>query len=424
MEWYYSFVKLSREETKDRATRQPLLSISGNMAQLIWLAALFLIMCLISSAAARVALAQRGVLLAKWRTDLRPAVGSKPLPRVFTSRSGIELKYQPITSLWFTDNNTIAATFLTRESQINSALPRRGDQNLPLRLRGVFLDTERGKITAIRDWPTQSTLARIVAAEDGKFVTQRGDELTLYGPDLQQLKETNLPPAHDQDEWVAGPASPTGRSILVRLLVAEGRLESWRWVEIHTLQITHSWEAQPRAAIVSITDNRILRDGICACAQDKLELRGLSTEWTIIGPGLFRDIFFLNDDLFFMPNFPIKPGAPALIVRSDGEVLFTYKQPSEGGVFWRRAVPSTEGKRFVIIGVRSEGKQPVLDISGHWVLKRILVGDLSSGAQPYALDVKGPKISGQMQFALSPNGLRLAVLNKETVQVFDLPPLQ
>jgi hypothetical protein len=77
-------------------------------------AALCLITCLLISAGSRGAVSQRGTLVAKWRTELRVAVGSEPLPRIFAGK--IEFKSsQPITSLWFTDNNTIVATFLTRK---------------------------------------------------------------------------------------------------------------------------------------------------------------------------------------------------------------------------------------------------------------------------------------------------------------------
>lgn len=67
-----------------------------------------------------------------------------------------------------------------------------------------------------------------------------------------------------------------------------------------------------------------------------------------------------------------------------------------------------------------------MDIDGHTVLRSLLVFDISSHRQPYVLDVKGPKIKDLRpnDFALSPDGSQLAVLNNETVYVFALPPIQ
>jgi hypothetical protein len=115
---------------------------------------------------------------AKWRVDIRPAIGGTPLPVVWGRVQ--EFKGPPKTSLWFTDNNTLIATFVTREGKGNPKVSRRdaSDETLPLRLRAVFLDAATGRITDTTDWPSQSRDAAIVATHDGKLVAQTGDELT------------------------------------------------------------------------------------------------------------------------------------------------------------------------------------------------------------------------------------------------------
>jgi hypothetical protein len=58
------------------------------------------------------------------------------------------------------------------------------------------------------------------------------------------------------------------------------------------------------------------------------------------------------------------------------------------------------------------------------VLKKILLYDGSSHGRSYTLDVKGPLIKDLTLFAVSPDGLRLAILNDDYVEVLRLPPLQ
>ena len=192
------------------------------------------------------------------------------------------------------------------------------------------------------------------------------------------------------------------------------------------LETLQSWDAQPVGA-VSISDDKIALSTWCnhiGCEREqrKLEIRGLSTDWTTIGPG-DSEPSFVNADMLFVRPLPTEQGSPAMLAGTNGQVVFKENQPLPGGIRWQAPVRSAEGNRFVVPGSRVEGAHPTLDIGGHAVLKTLLVYDLSSN-QHYVLDVKGPKIKGEMKFALSPDGSRLAVLNNETVEVFDLPPVQ
>jgi hypothetical protein len=54
------------------------------------------------------------------------------------------------------------------------------------------------------------------------------------------------------------------------------------------------------------------------------------------------------------------------------------------------------------------------------VLKQVFVYDIDSHIKSKSLDVKGPKIQNDMQFAIS-DGTKLSIINDEFVEMFKLP---
>ena len=185
-----------------------------------------------------------------------------------------------MTSLWFLDNNTIVVTYVTRGEKSSPSLSSRDglSTSLSLRLRAIFLDAASGKVAMTTAWPTESRDAKIVATHDGNFVTQRGTDLTLYSPDLKELKKLKLPPG--EEYWSVSP-SPTGRSIL---FVASNLWTTspvpWVWVDTDSLRVVCSWK-EVRSGWVGISDDKL---AMTACVwirncQPNVEIRGLTTEW-------------------------------------------------------------------------------------------------------------------------------------------------
>lgn len=384
--------------------------------------ALFAIACFLSSATGAAVAQHNEPVTAKWRVDIRPAIGGTPLPVVWGRVQ--EFKGPPKTSLWFTDNNTLIATFVTREGKGNPKVSRRdaSDETLPLRLRAVFLDAATGRITDTTDWPSQSRDAAIVATHDGKLVAQTGDELTLYSSSLGVLKKLKLP-TQEKYDWRAHP-SATGKHILFlstkfAFSSAELKTGSWLWVETDSLQILQSWE-DTQTGDVSISDGKIAMvacEWVFSC-EPKVEIKSLSTGWaTIAGSDRRLVPHFVGEEMLFLT------GNATSMIRTDGKVVFAEDGPSQV-CFGASAFVSTDGQRLVLPTCRLKGQVAAFDIGGHGVLKTILVYDVPSHAKSHTLEVKGPKIKDEIQFAISPDGSKLAVLNSETVQVFQLPPLK
>lgn len=386
--------------------------------------ALFLLAHFLSSPGTPTSDAANGAITAKWIVDLHSAVGSVALGSIQGRKR--EWQGRPRTSLWFLDNGTIVATFITREGTKPSLASRdSSDPNQPLRLRAVFLHAETGKVTSTRAWPSESRIAAVIAVNDGKFVIQTGTTLTLYSSDTKELKKLSLPALpEDVSSWHAYP-SPTGRSVLF----ATGNLmttspKPWVWVDVDTLQTVRSWK-EVQSGWIGISDSAIAMTA-CLIAEyrcsPRLEIRGITTEWKTVAPIEKQSHWgwspqFVNDETLFLA------GAPWKLLKTDGKEILTESAPFEGGT----AITSAGGQRFVIPFFKLVGRVAALDIGGHGELRTISVYDAPFHERSCKLEVKGPKIrsisdKSVAQLALSPDGSKLAVLYEESVYLFQLPP--
>jgi hypothetical protein len=293
-----------------------------------------------------------------------------------------------------------------------------------LRLRAIFLDADTGKVRSIQAWPSESRIAGIVAANDGKFVTQTGTTLTVYSSDAKELKKLSLPPPPNEFVgWQSHP-SPTGKSVLFeRNDLKTTSPQSWIWVDTNSLQILHS-EREVQSGRVGISDGTI---AMTACTiwfyrcEPNVEVRGLTTEWKTIAPiekgAQWGGVEFVNEDTIFLSGEPWK------LLQTDGKVILTGTAPFEGST----AIPSAGGQRFVVPFFQSKGGVAALDIGAHGELKTISIYDAPFHERSYRLEVKGPKIrsfsdKSLAQLALSPDGSSLAILYDESVYLFQLPP--
>lgn len=386
------------------------------MALWISSAALFLLAHFLSSPGGPAADTVSGTITPTWILDLRPAVGSEPLGLVVGR--GHETRLQPKTSLWFVDNNTVVATFVTHEEKV-ALSSRDSDVNLPLRLRAIFLDASSGKVTSIQAWPSDSRFAGIVAVNDGSFITQRGNVLGLYSSDAKEVRRLTLPLV-EQDHWGWYPhTSPTGKNIL--FATPDPRTTSpttWIWVDASTLKVVRSWR-EVQSGEVAISDDTM---AMIACGfypyrcNPSLEIKRRATDWKSIlaieGEHYHWLPVFLNEGTIFLSNRPWK------LLQSDGKIILTESAPFEGGT----AVTSANGQRFLLPSFQWKGGVADLDIGAHGELKAISVYDAPFQERSYILDVKGSKVRETAHLALSPDGSKLAILYEETVYLFQLPP--
>jgi hypothetical protein len=354
----------------------------------------------------------------KWTVDLRAAIGSPPIGMVVGAH-GHEYKHLPKTSLWFTDNNTVVATFVTREDKSPAKLSQHDskDESLRLRLRAVFVDAASGKIQAVPNWSAGSRDASIVVVDDGRFVTRTGDKLTLFSSDLRELKTLDLPQAEEAN-WHAEP-SPSGKNIL--FIASDLRTRSavrWVWVETENLRIIKTWD-ELQSGWVGISDRQIAMTR-CVWLYDcepSIGVKSLESTWKTIRSADRHNMphpQFLGDDLMVLLT-----GHEMTVLGSSGEVIWNEDTPFET-CWWGGIYPATRGHRFVIPSCKSKGGSTFLDLGGREELTRVFVYDAPYQGRSYVVNLKGSNIKAASLIALSPDGSKLATLERESLSVFEL----
>jgi len=367
----------------------------------------------------RTFISKHEVVAPKWGVNLRATLPSEPLGLIVGH--GHETRLKPYTSLWFLDNDTIAVTFITREGEPKLSTQETMNANTALRLRLVLFDAENGHIVNTTAWPTETRFAAIRTVYGGRFVTQRGTELTLYSLQLRELKRLDLPSA-GSDEWYAYP-SPSGKSLL--FITTNLRTHSsvpWIWVDTDSLAVVRSWK-EVQSGWVGISDRHI---AMTKCVwffdcQPEVEARSINGDWKAIASADRHNMphpQFVDDDTVFLL------GRPTELVRMDGQIIVTEGVPLEG--CWWGGVVVSSTQRVAVPSCKLKGAMPALDLGGHDVLKKLVLYDAPFRGPSYVLDLKGPKINDLTTLAISPDGSRIAILNVEklTLELVELPPLQ
>jgi hypothetical protein len=253
-------------------------------------------------------------------------------------------------------------------------------------MRAIFLDADLGRVTSVQTWPTASTFAKIVAARDRDFVTQRGNTLALYSLDAKELRTLSLPTLSDEVlRWRAYP-SPTGKTILFSTSTLMGTAASeWVLVNTSTLEVVRSWK-EVQSGGIAISDNAI---AMAACmvwfyhCEPQVEFRHLTTDWEII-TGMEKGshgVQFIDEDTLFLL------GAPWKLLRTDGKTVLTETAPFHGGA----ALASADGRRFVVPFFKQAGRVSAVGMGGSGELKTISVYDAPFHERAYQLEVKGTR---------------------------------
>jgi len=356
-----------------------------------------------------------------WRVDLRTIVPDRPLGEVGNyarvgSQRYVERETRiPVSALVFTDDGTLVATFITRENGGGLSMRNSPSQGFPMRLHAIFLDATLGTVLQTAHWPTDSRWSRLIAAHDGMFVTQRGDLLTLYDSKLNSIKSIRLPAFSSGENWKAI-SSVSGRNILFIPHAMEG--DSWLWVRMDDLKLLRHWQDK-RDGWVSVSDDRIamVKCGWQFDCNPEVETRSLDSGWTHVASATHRAVpRFLSSDTIAVLDAPT---GSISIFSGNGKQIDTLTGLKQL-CWWETMVPSSNGRYLAVPNCKTKGKMTAFDISGKVLLEAVSVFTIPPEGPSSLLKLGGPKIEGFTQMAISPDGFKLAILNNEYVEVFDL----
>ena len=372
----------------------------------------------------------RGAVVAPvYRIDLRSVVSE---PYMIESWSGAEGRSgTPIRSLDFLDDARLAVTVVKQATGMPGLATRdEPNTNSAFRLNVVLIGASSGRILDTPDWPSNSRYAGIIAVSDNGFVTERGEELTLYSLDLSPVKRLSLPPlpAGKFTEYWSPHPSWSGKRVLLYAGPVWTKIH-WLWVDAENLRLLESWE-DVLTSPVTVSDHAFaMKTGgqTFGGTQTTIAIGEPGGNWKSV-PSTEGAIYpqFVGPDLLYFSRFL---GANAslqngiFLMRTDSGEVHQLGPPKKG---WglARAITCRTGRRFVIPLVEVKGSYRAFDIGGYDVLRGFLVFDPPFRAPSFTLLVKDSRIKNPEMPALSPDGRHLAIFAypDPIVEVYELPP--
>lgn len=368
-----------------------------------------------------------------YRIDLRSIVKEpfvfEPIgPGTQEPRSGI-----PIRSLGFLDNERLAVTVVTRRRG-EPGLPKRGapQAESPYRLDGILISSATGKIIGKPEWPTNSRYAGVVALNDRGFVIQTGNELELLSTDSRLINRMALSPlptdeyAHDRS-W-APRSSWSGRHLLL-LGWRTWSMGPWVWVDAENLRILESWQGIGTGPVTASDDWLVMRanNGRLANSPPFLEIAVPGGHWEPIpSTANAYSAEFVGPNLLYFKRLSavdVRQQSDGFLMRTDSGYRLRLEPNRKDWTLGQAAV-SRAGNRFVILEGQTKGSHPALDISGHEVLRGLLVFERPFTVPSFTVEVRDSHIRNPDLVALSPDGRYLAILGypQSTLEVFELQP--
>ena len=326
----------------------------------------------------------------------------------------------------FPTQDMMIVTFVTREAP--TGLPRRGqtEASLPFRLHALFIDAKEGRLRATRQWPTASEWSEIAPAPKGKFVVITPDELMLYSPEVEPLRQLplHLTAEASKHHWSIRPSPPGGRYMIVAYGSNEPRTGDFvvrrQLVDTESLRVIRAWtEKKTIYNGWSISD-----DGTVLAGEEIGTLDG-PFRWLCQGrrdvgqpslpPPYCSFLSLVNNQVVFAMGYSWREMA---LMSTSGDVLMDRQDffPAREVLdLWAPWAASPSGERLAITVDKLKGGSAVLDIGPTVSLSRVSVYDIPARQWIYSLDGKKQGAKRISAIALSPDGSLLAWINQDGI---------
>jgi hypothetical protein len=310
----------------------------------------------------------------------------------------------------FSGGNFIIVGFSRPIRQVHYPVPRE--------VQVILIDAPTGRILGSREWSdVPASKVTILATEKGNFLLRDRRGLDLYSPTFEALKHIAMVELRQKvfEEWKVL-TTPNHKFIALAHVV--GPVAEIQWLLPESLAVHHSWALAreiPRAEVfphISVSDERAAAswDGPTGC--DVSVQDGPASWRTVLHAGHKCDggVEFLDNDTLF-----VSLQGELQVLSVGGKLLWRQSLKRQERAYYVAA--SANARRFAVAISSFKGGVDLLDIASHEVLKRIEVHDSQTGQTILKMEKKLDIVSG---FALSPDGLRLALLRGEIVELLQL----
>lgn len=380
------------------------------------------------------------------KPTLVPVVVVAGRPLGFTSPSSIYLgRRHSLVSLDFIDEQHLLFSF--REPGLLERSPAGDDQGLERRIRAVVLSLPEGKVETQSSWTIPDRTRYLWMLGDGHFLLKNRDGLALGDAALKlqplltfpsQLQSFVLDPEQkiimasiDEAPESSKPAGETAVSRAAQSTTGvkpqgSAGLDNLtvRIIDRQSLQTIHTLHS--RAAI----DAPINDEGYVDAAPGKKYQWSVSFHSFGGGSRLLQKLEsgcppamgFVSDQALVVTS--CTPDAMlriAAIASLDGHTIWEFTAPPE--VVWPLLVPSLNGTRFARVsmvlkpGVNPKDRPRFADAVQGQIVR---VFDLGNDSPIFEAPIT-PALDGGGNVSFSPSGERMALINGDSVEVFNLP---
>lgn len=296
---------------------------------------------------------------------------------------------------------------------------RESEVSNPFALHASILDTNSGKSLLSRDWPT-SIHNSSVDAVNGGILIRTGVTLRWLTEELADVRDITFRENDRGFHWdlLTLRVSPSGGTLMVNRINQNANESYLEVFGADTSNPKYSWKQSPALYhLYSISD-----DGIAAADlnQDGLMRASFgSVNWKKSGnkfkPGCLNLPTFIAKD-----RLVVQACRDLLLIDKEGQPDLLYRL-GETESLTEKIAFSSDG-RFVALSVSDvEVKKHILsEQSSHTVATHIAVYDVSAKRSVLTVSVT-PLPRNDYDFALSPDGSKLAVLRDRNVTVYSVP---
>jgi hypothetical protein len=328
-------------------------------------------------------------------------------------------EYSMYGALFFLDDSTLAATFVTRENM--PGLQRRSDVNhaTPFKLHSILFDAASGRIIKKLEWGTLSPDIGIAGRSDGNILIVSYDRLLVVSRDDDTIADIAMPAPPIEDSTLQRyRISPSGKTVVMQYGV-HGEKEC---ITVHTDTGELKREKCEFTPDSAISDNQVVvtRYETKGGRTPEVWIRNFDQDFHLLChavTGCGSSSFVNNDMLLMFHRGEIH------LLRTTGETVVrqTIDTFAGFGLFFPHPIRSSgNGQRFGVL-------EAVIPITGPINLMDAIPGslqiyDVAERQWVFALQNTNALMKRDLSFVLSPKGIMLATVIDGVVRVYTLPP--
>jgi hypothetical protein len=293
------------------------------------------------------------------------------------------------------------------------------DISSAFRLHASIFSADAGLLESTRDWATHAHYSSVQSTAEGILV-RTGDKLTLLSKEFQEIDSFTLP---DFDRCMLS-VSATQKTVLVNCLSNKLKISHFDVLDGTSLRVKYSWsESPPLYRGYSVTDTGIVDSDISRPVL--IFSQFASREWNRIAkstrncpnlPLIVADSWFFNT----CKDVSLNTHLTLSLSSMDGQVLMTDEFEKDQRLSGERAISRNEHVVAFSLNTIKVQRKILTESSEQRVATYVALYDLRLMKRILTINVS-PLPEKDYDFALSPNGSKLAVLDDRRVSVYSVP---